>query len=127
IDHAAERRLRNKIDLMILPTVCVLYLFCFIDRANIGNAKLAGFERDLGMKGYDYNTTLTMFYISYIIFEIPSNIICKWMGPGWFIPILTIAFGACSVANGYVHTKEQAMAVRFLLGIFEAGMLPGIA
>ncbi|CAN9094100.1 unnamed protein product [Alternaria alternata] len=97
-------------DLYLMPTVALLYLFCFIDRANIGNARLAGFEKDLGMKGYDYNTVLSVFYISYIIFEIPST----------------------SSANGgvlaaFVRTRAQACAVRFLLGVFEAGILPGIA
>ena len=68
-DPNAERRLRTKIDLYIVPTVSLLYLFCFIDRANIGNARLAGFEKDLKLEGYDYNSVLSIFYISYIIFE----------------------------------------------------------
>lgn len=59
-----------KIDLYIIPTVALLYLFCFIDRANIGNARLAGFEKDLKLTGYDYNKVLSVFYISYIIFEV---------------------------------------------------------
>ncbi|KAF6809537.1 major facilitator superfamily transporter [Colletotrichum sojae] len=126
-DPAAERRLRLKIDLMVVPTVALLYLFCFIDRANIGNARIAGLEKDLGMKGYDYNATLSVFYVSYIIFEIPSNILCKAMGPGWCLPLLTLLFGICSVGTAFVNTVPQAMGVRFLLGIFEAGMLPGIA
>lgn len=78
-DKKAEARLRLKIDLYIIPTVAILYLFCFIDRANIGklsrssndrkltcpgNARLAGFEKDLALKGYDYNTVLSVFYIS---------------------------------------------------------------
>ncbi|KAL0933880.1 major facilitator superfamily transporter [Colletotrichum truncatum] len=126
-DPVAERRLRLKIDLMIVPTVALLYLFCFIDRANIGNARIAGLEKDLGMKGYDYNGTLSVFYISYIIFEIPSNILCKLVGPGWFLPLITLLFGICSVGTAFVNTVPQAMGVRFLLGIFEAGMLPGIA
>ncbi|TDZ16671.1 putative transporter [Colletotrichum orbiculare MAFF 240422] len=126
-DAAAERRLRLKIDLMIVPTVALLYLFCFIDRANIGNARIAGLEKDLAMAGYDYNGTLSVFYISYIIFEIPGNILCKWMGPGWFLPLSTLLFGICSVGTAFVHTVPQLMGVRFLLGIFEAGMLPGIA
>ncbi|KAF5862899.1 hypothetical protein ETB97_011040 [Aspergillus alliaceus] len=126
-DRAAERRLRLKIDLYIIPTVALLYLFCFIDRANIGNAKLAGFEKDLGLTGYDYNTVLSIFYISYIIFEIPCNIACKWLGPGWFIPGTTLAFGICSLGTAFVHNIQAASGVRFLLGVFEAGMLPGIA
>lgn len=92
-----------------------------------GNARLAGLEDDLNMAGYDYNTLLSVFYISYIVFEIPSNIACKWIGPGWFLPAITLAFGICSVGTAFVHSFDSACGVRFLLGIFEAGMLPGIA
>ncbi|KAM5383789.1 hypothetical protein ACJZ2D_001778 [Fusarium nematophilum] len=126
-DARAERRLCMKIDLYIVPTVALLYLFCFIDRANIGNARIAGLEADLGMSGYDYNFLISVFYISYIIFEIPCNILCKWMGPGWFLPIASLLFGVVSLGTGFVETLPQAAGVRFLLGIFEAGMLPGIA
>ncbi|KAL3451750.1 major facilitator superfamily domain-containing protein [Aspergillus insuetus] len=127
LDPKAEQRLRWKIDLYIVPTVALLYLFCFIDRANIGNAKLAGLEADLGLVGYDYNKVLSVFYISYIIFEIPCNILCKWMGPGWFLPATTLGFGICSVGTAFVHNISSICGVRFLLGIFEAGMMPGIA
>ncbi|WAO91461.1 Putative transporter [Fusarium falciforme] len=126
-DPKAEARLRRKIDLYIVPTVAIIYLFCFIDRANIGNARLAGFEADLNLSGYDYNQILSIFYISYIVFEIPSNIACKWIGPGWFLPALTLAFGLMTVAFAFVSSLESACGVRFLLGVFEAGMLPGIA
>ncbi|TID15156.1 retrograde regulation protein 2 [Venturia nashicola] len=126
-DPAAESRLRLKIDLYIVPTVSLLYLFCFIDRANIGNAKLAGFEKDLGLKNYDYNAVLSVFYISYIIFEIPSNMLCKIIGPAYYIPAISLGFGIMSFVTAFVHNFGQAAAVRFLLGIFEAGMLPGIA
>jgi sugar phosphate permease len=126
-DQKAEPRLRLKIDLHIIPTVAILYLFCFIDRANIGNARLAGLEKDLGLKGYDYNSVLSMFYISYIIFELPSNMCCKAIGPGWFIPIISLCFGIASIGTAFVHNKAAVSGVRFLLGIFEAGMLPGIA
>lgn len=127
IDPKAEAKLRLKIDFMIVPTVSLLYLFCFIDRANIGNARLAGLEKDLGLKGNDYNAVLSIFYISYIIFEIPSNILCKWVGPGWFLPIIALGFGISSLGTAFVHTKAQVMGVRFVLGVFEAGMMPGIA
>lgn len=126
-DPKLEAKLRLKIDLMIVPTVSVLYLFCFIDRANIGNARLAGLERDLGLTGYDYNILLTVFYISYILFEIPSNLLCKIVGPGKWIPFISFCFGLLSLCTAFVKTFGQACAVRFLLGIFEAGMLPGIA
>ncbi|KAL2162288.1 hypothetical protein VTH06DRAFT_7201 [Thermothelomyces fergusii] len=126
-DPKAEARLRRKIDFFIVPTVSLLYLFCFIDRANIGNARIAGLEKDLNLEGYDYNALLSIFYISYIVFEIPSNIACKWLGPGWFIPAISLCFGVISLATAYVDNFAQAAGVRFLLGVFEAGMMPGIA
>jgi MFS family permease len=92
-----------------------------------GNAKLAGLEKDLGLEGYDYNRVLSVFYISYIIFEIPSNMACKWIGPGWFIPTISLGFGICSICTAFVHNIHSASGVRFLLGMFEAGMMPGIA
>ncbi|KAI0407240.1 MFS transporter [Xylaria palmicola] len=126
-DPEAERKLRLKLDYMVVPTVSILYLFCFIDRANIGNARLAGFEKDLGLTGDGYNTVLSIFYVSYIIFEIPSNLACKWIGPGWFLPAVSLGFGISSLGTAFVHDKAAACGVRFVLGIFEAGMMPGIS
>ena len=88
---------------------------------------MAGLEKDLGLKDYDYNKVLSVFYISYIIFEIPSNMACKWIGPGWYIPAIALGFGVCSICTAFVHNIQGASGVRFLLGLFEAGMLPGIA
>jgi hypothetical protein len=55
----------RQIDLYVVPIVALQYLFSFIDRANIGNARLAGLEKDLGLHGYDYNILLSIFYVSY--------------------------------------------------------------
>ncbi|OQV05507.1 hypothetical protein CLAIMM_10234 [Cladophialophora immunda] len=92
-----------------------------------GNARLAGFEKDLHLTGYDFNRILTVFFVSYIAFEMPATFICKLIGPGWFLPSTTLGFGVMTLCMGYVHGKSTAYAVRFLLGLFEAGMLPGIA
>ena len=77
-----QAKLTRKIDLHIVPPVAIIYMFCFLDRANVGNARLAGMERDLGMSGSDYNILLTAFYVAYIVFELPSNLLCKVVGPG---------------------------------------------
>lgn len=76
---------------------------------------------------YDYNQLASIFYISYILFEIPSNLACKWMGPGYFIPILTLGFGIASLAFAYVNNLEQGCGVRFVLGMFESGVMPGMS
>ena len=101
------------------------------------------------MKGYDYNVALTAFYISYALCgqsmlltysaqsqltfalripsEIPSNIMAKVVGPGKWLPFLTFGFGLLSLATAFVKSYGALIAVRFLLGAFEAGLLPGIA
>lgn len=61
LDHAAERRITRKFDLWIMPALVLSCLFCFIDRSSIGNARLYGLERDLGMSGYDFNWASTAF------------------------------------------------------------------
>lgn len=128
-DPKEEARLRRKIDRWIVPTVALLYLFCFIDRANIGNARLAGLEQDLGMnqRTYQYNILLSSFYISYVVFEIPSTMMTKIVGPRIWIPFITFAFGLLSMCTAFVTSYGAAIAVRFLLGVAEAGMLPSIA
>lgn len=93
-DPKAEARLRWKIDLYIIPTVALLYLFCFIDRANIGNARLAGLEKELKLTGYDYNSVLSVFYISYIIFEVCQEPVLSplsrcWIEKNWSAILLT--------------------------------------
>ncbi|GAA6002876.1 hypothetical protein JCM10207_001878 [Rhodosporidiobolus poonsookiae] len=127
LDEAAEARLRRKIDLYILPMVFLIYIFCFIDRANIGNARLAGLEKDLKLQGYDYNILLTAFYVAYTVFEFPCQMINKWMGPGRSIPLFTFLFGLFSFAMAFIHTFGAAIAVRFLLGISEGAVFPGLA
>lgn len=93
----------------------------------IGNARLAGLERDLLLHGYDFNIALSCFAISYAVCEIPAAVCCKWIGPGYFLPGCTIAFGLASIGTGLVQSRAQLFTVRVLLGIFESALFPGIA
>ncbi|RVX69030.1 hypothetical protein B0A52_06743 [Exophiala mesophila] len=127
VNSAAEKALRRKIDRYVTINVFLIYLLCFIDRVNIGNARLAGFEADLNMKGWDFNTALCMFFVAYILFELPCTLLCKFIGPGWFLPGATCLFGVFTLSMSFVQSKGAAYAVRFLLGIAESGMVPGIA
>lgn len=68
------------------------------------------------MTGYDYNICLSIFYIPYILLEIPSNMACKYFGPERFLPAITVGFGICSVGMGFVTDFSSACGVRFLLG-----------
>jgi MFS family permease len=76
---------------------------------------------------YDYNILLSVFYISYTLFEFPSNIACKWLGPAYLLPILTLGFGIASIGTAFVTNLPQICGVRFVLGLFESGVMPGIA
>ncbi|GAA5975355.1 hypothetical protein JCM11641_005950 [Rhodosporidiobolus odoratus] len=127
IDEEAESRLARKIDWHILPVVALIYLFCFIDRANIANARIAGLERDLNMEGLDYSILATSFYVAYVVFEFPCQMLNKWMGPGRSIPLLSFCFGSLTFAVAYCPTFGSVVAVRFLLGIAEGAIFPGLA
>jgi hypothetical protein len=81
--------LRLKADVSLTPhQLCFLYLLAFLDRTNIGNAKIAGLSEDLGMSTASYNATLTIFFVSYAIFEPLTNILLKKLRPSIFIPII---------------------------------------
>ena len=84
-------------------------------------------DKDLKLGPKGYNTILSIFYVAYIVFELPSNIACKYFGPGWYLPAMSFGFGVASLATAWVNDLESACGVRFLLGVFESGMLPGIA
>lgn len=128
-DADLEKRLVRKIDLHIVPIVSILYLTCFLDRSNIGNARIAGLERDLHMnpQSYQFNILLTSFYIAYAAFEIPTTTLVKIVGPGRMIPIMAFLFGLFSFAMAFVTSFGQAVVVRFLLGVAESSALPGTA
>src|SRR5687767_12733805 len=73
---------------LTLRQLCFLYLLAFLDRTNIGNAKIAGLSKDLGLDTPAYNATLTIFFVSYAVFEPLTNILLKKLRPSIFIPII---------------------------------------
>ncbi|KAL2170192.1 hypothetical protein VTG60DRAFT_5144 [Thermothelomyces hinnuleus] len=123
--HTTERRITTKIDAYIIPFVSVLYLMAFLDRVNIGNARAFGLEEELHMGGVEYNTALTIFFVPYIVFEIPSNILLKHFTPRVWLSICCIGFGAVTVFQGLVQNYSGLLATRFFLGAFECVLFPG--
>lgn len=93
IDPVAEKKLLRKCDLHVLPPLFVLFLMAFLDRTNIGNAKIQGLTQDLHMEGSDYNIALFTFFIPYILFEVPSNIILKRVAPSTWLSAIMILWG----------------------------------
>lgn len=93
IDRKAEQRLRRKCDLHVLPPLCILYMLCFIDRINIGNARIQGLEKSLNMKDNDFNIALLVFFPLYILCEVPSNVLIRKFAPSTWLTMLMVAWG----------------------------------
>ncbi|OSX63099.1 hypothetical protein POSPLADRAFT_1079015, partial [Postia placenta MAD-698-R-SB12] len=110
----------------IMPVAVLLYLASYIDRANIGNAKVFGLASSLRLTDNQYNWALSIFFIGYVVFETPSNIILKRISPRWYIPSITVLWGLCCALISRVHTSSGLLAARFFLGLIEAGFIPGI-
>ncbi|KAH8552660.1 major facilitator superfamily domain-containing protein [Umbelopsis sp. PMI_123] len=122
---AEMRALIWKLDLRLIPFLGVLYLCSFLDRVNIGNAKLAGLTTSITISNNDYNWALSIFFIGYILFEIPSNLMLKKIGPSKWIPIVMITWGMVMCAMAAVTSSTGLLIVRFFLGVTEAGLFPG--
>lgn len=93
------KRLLKKIDLRLLPLLTVLYVLSFMDRSNIGNARVAGMNADLGLTGPQYNIALTVFFFPYGLFEVPSNVVLKIMRPSRWIAILVVSWGTVRILS----------------------------
>ena len=104
-----------------------MYLLAFLDRTNIANASVFGLQKDLGLdsSGTQYNTALTIFFVPYILFEIPSNILLKKLKPHVWLSACMFLFGLVTICQGLVRNYSGLLATRFLLGLAETGMFPG--
>lgn len=115
------------LDIKLIPWLCLLYLMAFLDRTNIGNAKLDGLATDLHLDaaGTEYNISLTVFFISYSLFEPLTNVLLKRMRPSIFIPLIMVVWGIIMTCMGLVTNAAGLEATRFFLGLAEAGLFPG--
>ncbi|POS79790.1 hypothetical protein DHEL01_v201822 [Diaporthe helianthi] len=123
--HTTERKLMTRVDLHLLPFISILYLLAFLDRVNIANAKSFNLVEDLRLGGTEYNTILVIFFVPYVFFEIPSNILLKKLSPRVWLSVCGIAFGLVTVFQGLTQNYSGILATRFFLGVFECGMFPG--
>ncbi|KAK5072763.1 hypothetical protein LTR64_000831 [Lithohypha guttulata] len=126
IDHVAERKLIRKLDRWIVPPVMLLYLFSFLDRVNIGNARLYGLERDLGMRGDQFQTAVSILFVTYILSELPSNLVIKKFRPSRWLAFLTTSWGLVATLTGIVQSYGGLLACRLFLGALEGGLFPGL-
>ncbi|KAF7373726.1 MFS domain-containing protein [Mycena sanguinolenta] len=131
-DEAAEKALLRKQDIRIIPLSAAIYLLCYLDRSNIGNAKILNEEThndllsEIHMTAYQYTIALMVFLIAYALFEVPSNYLLKRLSPSRWIAFLMLVWGSLTMGLGGTHTYAEVTVVRFLLGVFEAGLFPGL-
>jgi MFS family permease len=129
---AQEKALVRKQDLRIVPISAGIYFLCFLDRANIGNARQLNsssnhdMESETNMTNYQFVIALMVFLVAYAVFEVPSNILLKKLRPSRWIAFLMFGWGAMTISMGGVSNAGSVTAVRFLLGMFEAGLFPGL-
>ncbi|KAF7922074.1 uncharacterized protein EAE98_008285 [Botrytis deweyae] len=132
-ENAADTKaLVWKQDLRIVPLCAGIYLLCYLDRSNIGNAKTLNSSThddllsDTHMTNFQYIIALMVFLIAYAIFEVPSNYFLKKLSPSKWISFLMFSWGIMTIGLGFTHNFAGVTAVRFLLGMFEAGLFPGL-
>ncbi|MBB2895276.1 MFS transporter [Pseudomonas sp. AS2.8] len=124
-DSTAIAATYRKIAWRLLPFLVFLFVLAWIDRVNVGFAKLAMLD-DLGFSEAVYGLGAGIFFIGYFLFEVPSNLLLEKIGARRTLARITILWGLTSVAMAYVESPMSFYVLRFLLGAFEAGFFPGV-
>lgn len=125
VDDPDDKKLLRKLDLHLIPGMTLLYLLNYLDRSNIGHAKLNGLTTSLNLSSIQYNTCLSVVYVTYVAFEIPSNLMLKNLRPSRWIPLIMITWGIVVVLTDLGNSYGSLLACRLLLGAPEAGLFPG--
>ncbi|KAF5241408.1 hypothetical protein FANTH_9151 [Fusarium anthophilum] len=121
-----ERKLVRKIDWRTIPYLSFVFGLSLLDRTNVSVAFIAGMSEDLDLAvGSRYSIALLLFFIPYMMCEIPSNMIIRRIGARWWLTALILCWGVCILAMGFVKHWVPLVILRVLLGAFEAGLFPG--
>ena len=120
-----EKTIMRKVCLRIIPLTMLMYFLAYIDRINVSFAALT-MNRDIGMTAAVYGFSSTAFYLGYVLFEIPSNLVMDKVGARLWLARIMITWGLVSAATATVIGPNTFLLVRFLLGAGEAGLFPGV-
>jgi len=120
-----ETAIYRRVSLRLIPLLFLSYIVAYLDRVNVGFAKL-GMSSDLGFSDTVYGLGAGIFFIGYFVFEVPSNLILQRVGAKLWIARIMIVWGVVSAATMYVSSSGSFYAMRFLLGLAEAGFFPGV-
>jgi MFS family permease len=120
-----EARAYRKVDVRIVPFLFLCYILAYLDRVNLGFAKLQ-MMKELAMSDAVFAGGAGIFFIGYFFFEVPSNVLLKKFGARRWIARIMISWGVISACMIFVRSERAFYAVRFLLGLAEAGFFPGV-
>ncbi|GGF49267.1 MFS transporter [Marmoricola endophyticus] len=109
----------------VIPVAFLLYMFNYMDRASIGYAQL-GMSSDLGIDLATYGTVAAIFFVAYVVLEVPSNILMKKFGARVWLARIGVTWGLITILTGFVQNTPQLYVARILLGVAEAGLFPGL-
>ena len=123
-DPEFERRVLRKLDFRLAPLFAVLYFVAYLDRSNIGNAAIAGLTEELGLSGSQYSTAVSVFFATYVAFEIPVVLAMKKLKPHRAISMMCLGWSIVTIGTAFVKKFGDLVAVRLLLGLCEAGFFP---
>jgi len=123
--EALEQTTLGKVTRRLLPFLFLLYIVCFLDRVNLGFAALQ-MNHDLGFSPAAYGFGAGIFFLGYILFEVPSNLMLARVGARVWIAHIMITWGLVSSAMMFVRGPLSLYGLRFLLGAAEAGFFSGI-
>jgi len=123
--EALERELYAKVSRRLLPLLAVAYFIAYVDRVNVGFAKLSMLA-DLRMSDAAYGAGAGLFFVGYVLFETPSNLVLAKLGARAWIARIMITWGLLSAGTMFVTTPGQFNLLRFMVGVAEAGFLPGV-
>lgn len=120
-----ERKLLRKVDLRLMPTLVIMYLLNFLDRSNLAQARQGSLEEDLGMTGTDFNLATSIFFVGYLLMQLPSNLLLTRVRPSLYLPLSCCLWGVVSTCNAATQKFTDIVVVRFFLGFVEAPFFPG--
>jgi len=120
-----EAKTYRKVDVRIVPFLFLCYILAYLDRVNVGFAKLQ-MLKDLSMSDAAFATGAGIFFIGYFFFEVPSNVLLKKFGARMWIARIMISWGVISACMIFVKGEWSFYGLRFLLGLAEAGFFPGV-
>ncbi|KAH7120599.1 major facilitator superfamily domain-containing protein [Dactylonectria macrodidyma] len=127
IDPVLEKRTIAKFDKFMMPQMALLMLIAYLDRSNIGNARVFGFEEGIGLVGTQFNNLSTLFYPTYVVFEIPWVMGVKKFGANTILAVAMVGWSVVTLGTGFIHNYHQGIAMRLLLGVFESALFPCLA